>query len=61
MAKKTKPISQGVQPPGTIPQVITVKYVDYRCICVDIAKDEFTFKGSNGKEFIKKWCDIPLK
>ena len=57
MAKKSKPLTQGVKPPGTIPY--RIKGV-WRCTAVDLENDIFTFQDDKGNEFLRKWEQIPL-
>ena len=51
MAKKTKPISQGVPPSGGLPPSWTLKGVEYTIKSVDTESNQVEVDGDNGVKF----------
>ena len=45
-------------PKGIIPSEIVRNGITWICVSVDIELDQFTFKSSDGREFVRKWNEL---
>lgn len=45
-------------PKGIIPQSIVRNGITWICVSVDIELNQFTFKSSDGREFVRKWNEL---